>query len=638
MRQVIARTLRAAVALVTLTLAQSAYWSPSAPWLFSVLVTALGALTAWRPAWGLVALAGLAPFGRMLAIVWLGGFPIRGAEALALACLAGAAVRWTVRPGTATDLPARVTIPWLLFAASAVASAAVLYRVSQVHLDYPAVFAERLLTFLAVGYHDLPGDPRPWAEPVGFGYVVATASVVEGVALLLVAGRLCVQSAAFARHLVVASVVAGAAAAALSMAAVSDAAATSGAVLDTLLRTIWTERWTVHVNKLNAAGSYFVLVCALGIGLAVLDRGRRFWWTALTTATAIGLWLTASMAAILSGFAVGIASGLIWMFAVRRDSRRRAVGLAVVLVLVTLAAARTSTRPDSLASFERRLAITQVSLAMAAERPLFGVGIDSYSQRALPHVTDEVRAGFGDGTLEAHNYVLQIAAELGLVGLGLFLGALLATFRQAASPGAAWAKPAAAAIAAFLLSALAGQPMLVDAVAIPMWLVMGVLAGGAPAARDGRNRSAWLAMGLAALAISVPVRMQREVSEIDPRRAGYGTTLVSLASGGPAHVLEGSATLLVRAAAPAIDLESAILEDANAGKVFLRVSGAGLPGTSVPLRPAGPRILCLPVDPGALGGREFRAVNVEAVTATGGPVQPGSVWAAATGRDRPCDR
>ena len=275
MRQVIARTLRAAVALVTLTLAQSAYWSPSAPWLFSVLVTALGALTAWRPAWGLVALAGLAPFGRMLAIVWLGGFPIRGAEALALACLAGAAVRWTVRPGTATDLPARVTIPWLLFAASAVASAAVLYRVSQVHLDYPAVFAERLLTFLAVGYHDLPGDPRPWAEPVGFGYVVATASVVEGVALLLVAGRLCVQSAAFARHLVVASVVAGAAAAALSMAAVSDAAATSGAVLDTLLRTIWTERWTVHVNKLNAAGSYFVLVCALGIGLAVLDRGRR---------------------------------------------------------------------------------------------------------------------------------------------------------------------------------------------------------------------------------------------------------------------------------------------------------------------------------------------------------------------------
>jgi hypothetical protein len=143
-----------------------------------------------------VALAGLAPFGRMLAIVWLGGFPIRGAEALALACLAGAAVRWTVRPGTATDLPARVTIPWLLFAASAVASAAVLYRVSQVHLDYPAVFAERLLTFLAVGYHDLPGDPRPWAEPVGFGYVVATASVVEGVALLLVAGRLCVQSAA----------------------------------------------------------------------------------------------------------------------------------------------------------------------------------------------------------------------------------------------------------------------------------------------------------------------------------------------------------------------------------------------------------------------------------------------------------
>jgi uncharacterized protein (UPF0548 family) len=409
-------------------------------------------------------------------------------------------------------------------------------------------------------------------------------------------------------------------------------------VLDTLIRTIWTERWTVHVNKLNAAGSYFVLVCALGVGLALLDRGRRVWWAALTAATAIGLWLTASMAAILSGFGVGIASGIIWMFAVRRDSRRRAVGLAVVLVLVTLAAARTSTRPDSLASFERRLAIAQVSLALAAERPLFGVGIDSYSQRVLPHVTDEVRAGFGDGTLEAHNYLLQIGAELGLVGLGLFLGALLTTFGQAASPGARLAKPAAAAVAAFLLSALAGQPMLVDVVAIPMWLVMGVLAGGAPAARDGRNRSAWLAMGLAALAVSVPLRMQHEVGEIDPRRAGYGTTLVSLASGGPAHVLEGPATLFVHAAAPAIDLESGILEDADAGEIFLRVSGAGIQGTAVPLLPGGPRALCLPVDPGALGRRGFRALDVEVVTETGGPAQPGSAWAAATGRDRPCGR
>jgi hypothetical protein len=275
---------------------------------------------------------------------------------------------------------------------------------------------------------------------------------------------------------------------------------------------------------------------------------------------------------------------------------------------------------------------------LAAERPLFGVGIDSYSQRVLPHVTDEVRAGFGDGTLEAHNYLLQIGAELGLVGLGLFLGALLTTFGQAASPGARLAKPAAAAVAAFLLSALAGQPMLVDVVAIPVWLVMGVLAGGAPATRHGRNRPPWLAMGLAALAVSVPLRMQREVGDIDPRRAGYGTTLVSLSAGGPAHVLEGSATLFVRATAPAIDLDSAILEDANAGEVFLRVSGAGLPGNVVLLRPGGPRTLCLPVDPGALGGRGFRAVNVEAVTATGGPVQPGSVWAAATGRDRPCDR
>jgi hypothetical protein len=103
-------------------------------------------------------------------------------------------------------------------------------------------------------------------------------------------------------------------------------------------------------------------------------------------------------------------------------------------------------------------------------------------------------------------------------------------------------------------------------------------------------------------------------------------------------VLEGPATLFVHTTAPAIDLRSAILDHADAGEVFLRVSGAGIQGTVVRLLPGGPRALCLPVDPGALGGRGFRALDVEVVTETGGPAQPGSVWAAATGRDRPCDR
>jgi O-antigen ligase len=635
-RQVIARTLRAAVTVLTLTLAQSVFWSPQAPWRFSALVASLSMLTAWRPAWGLLALAGLAPFGRMLAVVWLGGFPIRGAEALALACLAGAAVRWTIRPRTGTDLPASVTIPWLLFAASAVASAAVLYRVSQVYLDAPGVFAGRLLTFLTVGYHDLPGDPRPWAEPVGFGYVTAAAFVVEGVALVLIAGRMCAQTAGFARRLLVTCAIAGAVAAAMSLAAVVGAAASGG--LDAFIEAASSERWSVHVTKVNTAGSYFVLTGTLGVGLCVLDRTRRLVWLALTAIIVAGLWLTASLAAILSGFAVGIAWAARWLSGGRRDSSRRAIGLTLVLILVTLASVRMWTRSDSLASFERRVAITGVSLDMVAERPLFGVGIDSYSQRSLPYVTEAVRTGFGEGSMEAHNYVMQIAAELGLFGLGCYLCALLATFRQVrrvTGPGGPWATPAAAAIAAFLLSALAGQPMLVDAVAIPVWLVMGVLAGGAPASQASRGSVVFLSLGLAILAASIPLRMQREVGEIDPRRAGYGTTLDLNASGRPVHWLQGPATVFASASAPALDVEVGY-GHADAGEIFLRVSGAGLRETVVVLPPAETRAFCMPVEPTTRTARGFRAVTVAAVTATGAPAPRGAAWILAVGRDRPC--
>ena len=396
MRQALAGTSRVALAVVTLTLAQSVWWSPAAPLPFSLLVGGLAGLAAWRPAWGLLALAALAPFGRMIAVVWLGGFPVRGAEAMALAVLAGVAVRRLARPIAPDGPPARITGPWVLFATTVVASAAVLYRVSQFYVDYPAVFAKRLLTYLAVGYHGLPGDPRPWLEPVDFRYVAVAVLVVEGVALLLVTGRLAATTPGFAKRLIAVTVASGTVAALMSVNALLVAALSAGATFDGITRLIAAKRWAVHLTKVNTAGSYFVLVNALTVGFAIIDRGHRFWWTAAAAVIFTGLWLTASLAAILSGAAVAGAAVALWWWRSGSRSRRHAVvAIGLVATVAVITAVRTGTRQDALASLGRRWAITEVSLATAAEAPLFGVGIGSYPcapNRTSPRPSEPVSA------------------------------------------------------------------------------------------------------------------------------------------------------------------------------------------------------------------------------------------------------
>ncbi len=77
---------------------------------------------------------------------------------------------------------------------------------------------------------------------------------------------------------------------------------------------------------------------------------------------------------------------------------------------------------DAEGSAEQRFQIMQVAAAIAADHPILGVGIGTYALRHAEYA-DARRASLpvAFGQRDAHNTYLRLAAETGLVGLGLFL-------------------------------------------------------------------------------------------------------------------------------------------------------------------------------------------------------------------------
>jgi hypothetical protein len=241
----------------------------------------------------------------------------------------------------------------------------------------------------------------------------------------------------------------------------------------------------------------------------------------------------------------------------------------------------------------------------------------------------------------AHNYLLQIGTELGIVGLGLFLWALFGLARTAAgaAPGVPasdrWDRPAALGVAAFLISSLSGQPMLVDNVAIPAFLLMGICLVGAERPRPGR-RALWIPVGGLAILATVPWRAALEVEQMDPRRTGYGTTFGEADDRRLVHFIDGPARLFAHRSAPFIRIEARALEGEGPNEVFLNVSGPGIVPRTFALRPDGSLTACIPLDPGAREPMGLRPLDVQVVQAGGAPAPPRSAWALVTGSERPC--
>jgi O-antigen ligase len=498
-------TWRVGVTVLTLLVAQSIFWAPAAGPMLKGLVLCVGLLSLVSPSAGLLAVATLTPLGAVLTTKLFEAYPTRTSEALVLACLAGFALRPAFHRQTASESRSAFESWGVAFVAVTVGSCVALMATHQLWQDDIAPFLVAVLRYLAVGYHDLPGDLRPWERPTGFEYVAVTILLASGVALARVANRQCRTDPDFPRLLAAGLVIGSAAVAVLSF--VPDV---SGHTF-TIASLFSQDRWSAMTGKLGSAGSFFLLTGAIAVGGA----GGRLRWVWLAAALLIGmaLWVAGTRAPLVAGALATVTVGFVrlWCHGIRPGSAgisiadikrpmhalfgrtdavaglQRGFILAVVaMAILTLAVPRwDSLAPRIANALQFRWLMSLTALRMMAEEPFLGVGIGQFFLLSERFSSEEMlqlsRTILSAGRTNAHNYYLQIGAELGLVGLIPFLMMIGSALRPAST--ALWKFASdrlllwtLIGVAGYLITCAAGQPLILAISAYPFWLALGLLA------------------------------------------------------------------------------------------------------------------------------------------------------------------
>ncbi len=184
-----------------------------------------------------------------------------------------------------------------------------------------------------------------------------------------------------------------------------------------------------------AAGALLIGLCAAA---ALLFDPRRAWRATGLIGIGVGsaaLLLTFSRAAWVGAAVSGIAF-LLAAYPLLRDRRsRRMLAITAGIVMIVgaifvisyrpLIAARTGSGEESieLRSVADRLVFTDFALRMIGEQPVLGVGAGNFPWRSAFYLRQTFYDLLGDNV---HLVYLLAAAETGLVGVGLLIGALAA--------------------------------------------------------------------------------------------------------------------------------------------------------------------------------------------------------------------
>jgi hypothetical protein len=204
---------------------------------------------------------------------------------------------------------------------------------------------------------------------------------------------------------------------------------------------------------------------------------------------------------------------------------------------------------------------------MLRTEPLFGVGIGQFYTTSEHFISPELARFYVREN--AHNQFVQVAGELGIVGLVAFVAIFWIVVRQVVRDRA---RPdpvrdaSAAGLAAMLLSAVGGHPLLVDEVALPFWIVVGLTWAAASDGTAGTladtgdaqiraSRSRWrylrgwvLALAVFLVVASVPRRIERAQAALPLEHVGIGLSRWQRdADGHRYRVMRGQAAIYVPA-------------------------------------------------------------------------------------------
>jgi O-antigen ligase len=454
--------------VLRLVIAAFPLWSATAvltfhtTWPLKIAVAALALLTLATPAGGLCAIAVLTPVAFvMAAAVHLEGYRLD--EMFVMTFLAA----WLLRAGSDRNGP---RVPPIMTAAGgllALATATSVGALAWRMREFPADLADTVAR--------LWGAYFLFPDRIGF---VDGARIVEGLGLVAAFVHVFRQKPSVAVSLPAALCAGGAVAGAISV-LISRGAGPMGLV-NSFARLGFYR--TAHIYDVNAAGSYFVLVLCLAVGMAVRARGRaRAPWIVAAVLNAIGVWFSQSRSAF-AAIAIAAMLGMVWLGTAAWTLRARMTAVALVIALGiggSFARARQLERDPTFRSGDFRQQFYGASLRMIAARPLTGVGIGQYARASTLFLTPQLAWIYG--AENAHNYFLQIAGELGLPGL-LFFSIWIATAiglmaRSLTHAPDARLVGASTGVLAFLVTCLTGHPLLVGEVAFPFWIQFGLALG-----------------------------------------------------------------------------------------------------------------------------------------------------------------
>ncbi|HVL68451.1 MAG TPA: O-antigen ligase family protein [Vicinamibacterales bacterium] len=420
----------------------------------------------------------------------------RWSEAIACAAAAGLTIRWLRRrPERSSD----VLAPAVLLGGLAVVSAAVVLAAQAPFLPDRPVLG---------GLADAFGT---WPKSDGH------LRFFDDAALLLVGMLLLVTATAFIgpheQHIVLRMAVAGSTGvAALTLTRVLGAVLRSNeSLLEVAVPLLTSMRYHATHGDLNAAGSYYVLTTMITAGLlrdawVARRRGAAVALGACFALQCLALWFTGSRAAQVTLVVVllGFTLALVW-HRVPRGVRVASVAAAAVAVLLAgVAIVRWSPNQIELGgTIHFRVEMARTSLRMLADAPWFGIGIGRYYELSGAYIeSPAVRHYFSHEN--AHNNLLQLTAELGIVGGAAFVWVLWRSLRRRSGAAPAAHRALMFGLGGFLLTSLTGHPLLTAEVAYPFWIAVGMAsAGGTSVIRRHRLHAASLALSVVVLALAV---------------------------------------------------------------------------------------------------------------------------------------
>ena len=480
--------------------------SASVPLPFVAILAAFGVLAAARPWTAWLVLCATFPLSSIVTVIArLPWYPTSTATCVSLTFLAG----WVLHAAR-TGAPlaaARLLLPLGLFAGMIVAS---------------------ILTVVVAGPPGQSGGSRmSRLQALAAKDFVRPASVEEPEVVafhaLVGLGLFAAGSVAGGRGLAAATsrmLVAGlTAAAALNVTRFVQVALATGEPVSAALRHARWMRINVHYADLNAAGSTFALAVLAAIGhLRGNPRSVRALFGIWATLLVIALWLVGSRVALAS---VALAAAFT-LSARLLAARRRAAWLLAALAFVAAATValwmlarfpRVQANADPASALAIRLELLSRAGRMIADAPAFGIGVGRFYSESFRYSTPR-----SFGPENSHNMFAQVAAELGLLGLAVFvwligrsLMPLAPALRREISPAVLWTT---GGILAYMLSGLGGHPLIVFEAAVPFWIALGAVAGAAtpgPVNHRSSARSLHLAAFGAAglLALSIPIRAEQ---------------------------------------------------------------------------------------------------------------------------------